>query len=241
MHGGLARPSQRPRATPSFVIRGCPGQARARRGPHVLNEGRKASRACQGTIFSRSHRSSRTQRIGTLRDGNDLELVIACACDIPDGFPHQELCHRGHERDRSGLRVRFVLPDDAIGLHPPVIAPERSPCCRTPQYPSTSDQRSPEPSKPAPPKYSHIAQRPGLLPASFIDIVDRLRRRAGRAAPVRADPTSACNPAAVTRLGMRRNRPIGEHRFRRRLGTVSLVKATLTAGTPFEFRAVRQL
>jgi hypothetical protein len=38
-------------------------------------------------------------QVAVLRDSNDLEFLIACADDIPNGFANEKPCHRGYEGD----------------------------------------------------------------------------------------------------------------------------------------------
>jgi hypothetical protein len=59
-----------------------------------------------------------------LRDRNDLKVLTGCADFIPNSLAHQKPCHWGYEGNRTGLRVRFVLPHDTIFLHASIVAPE---------------------------------------------------------------------------------------------------------------------
>ena len=61
---------------------------------------------------------------GVLRDCNDLELLTGRADYISNSFAHQKPCHRGYERNGTGLRVGFVLSHDTIFLYAPIVAPE---------------------------------------------------------------------------------------------------------------------
>ena len=61
---------------------------------------------------------------GLLRDRNDLKLLIRCVDFIADSLAHQNPCHRGHEGNGAGSRVRLVLSDDMIFLYAPIAAPE---------------------------------------------------------------------------------------------------------------------
>src|SRR5271154_4744220 len=72
---------------------------------------------------TRSRRSKHRPRPvrDVLRDRNDL---TGCADFIPNGVTHQKPCHWGYERNRTSLRVRFVLSHDTIFLHASVVAPE---------------------------------------------------------------------------------------------------------------------
>jgi hypothetical protein len=59
-----------------------------------------------------------------LRDGNDLEFLIADGYDIANSLAHQKPRHRGYEGNRSGLRIRFVLSHDAVRLHASIVTTE---------------------------------------------------------------------------------------------------------------------
>jgi hypothetical protein len=80
----------------------------------------------EGPLLAQSgHSKHRLRPVrDVLRDRNDLKLLTGWADFIPNSFAHQIPCHRGHERNRTGLRVRFVLSHDTIFLYAPIVAPE---------------------------------------------------------------------------------------------------------------------
>ena len=122
-----------------------------------------------------------------LRDRNDLKVLTGCAYFIPNSVAHQKPCHRGYERNRAGLRVRFVLSHDTIFLYAPIAAPERH---RAPKDDSVGRRRiADDLSRPnSRRKVAHIPQRDCRLPPSFINVLDLLRR------PVRL--SHRCGPKA---------------------------------------------
>src|SRR5450631_1720179 len=110
-----------------------------------VGAGRRSSRGCRSYSparcrrqfvarirrhFATSLRKAAVQDLGlrpvrdALGDRNDLELLAGCADFISNGFADQEPCDRGHERNGTGLGVRFILSHDSICLHAPITAPE---------------------------------------------------------------------------------------------------------------------
>src|SRR5258708_5812636 len=83
-------------------------------------------RASDRPLLAQSGRSKHRLRPArdVLRDRNDLKVLTGCADFIPNSFAHQKPCHWGYEGNRTGLRVRFVLPHDTIFLHASIVAPE---------------------------------------------------------------------------------------------------------------------
>ena len=72
----------------------------------------------------RPFQTSAASDAGVLRDRNDLKVLTGCADFIPNSLAHQKPCHWGYEGNRTGLRVRFVLPHDTIFLHASIVGPE---------------------------------------------------------------------------------------------------------------------
>ena len=75
--------------------------------------------------FSGGHSKHRLRPVrDVLRDQNDLKLLTGCADFIPNSLAHQKPRHWGYEGNRASLRVRFVLPHDAIFLHASIVTSE---------------------------------------------------------------------------------------------------------------------
>src|SRR6266481_2904596 len=83
-----------------------------------------------------------------LRDRNDLKVLIGCANFIPNSLAHQKRCHWGYEGNRTGLRVRFVLPHDMIFLHTSIVALEGLPVSRSISNPSSCRLMGIQPGRP---------------------------------------------------------------------------------------------
>ena len=59
-----------------------------------------------------------------LRDRNDLDFPTGGADDIANGLADQKSCHRSNEGNGTGLGIGFILTNDMIFLHAPIVAPE---------------------------------------------------------------------------------------------------------------------
>src|ERR1700712_5757766 len=115
-----------------------------------------------------------------LRDRDDLKFLTGEADDVADGLAHQQLGYRGNEGNRTGLGVRFVLSDDMIFLHAPVVAPEGHRAAKgngVVRCGIGDDLSRPNPCG----KAARIAQGSGGLPPPFVDVFDLLRRLMGLA------------------------------------------------------------
>ena len=168
-----------------------------------------------GTGHDRAYKNGRFDRSPLAADGSgdrdDLEFLIACSDDVAGGLAQQQPRDRRHMGDRAGLRIGFILADDAIGLHAAVGSAEgdrRAEGHRLGRRRIGHDARGAQPFH----EVAGVAQRNRRLAPPFVDVLELLRGLIGLARVLELK-LQGFQPGLRHQIGMGRDRAIGQQRF----------------------------